>query len=68
MFKYLAKYEEVVSHTYHFCNFSILNFLTYEENLIFFLSVQFLVIHPYIRLQVAQQGERRVRELQPGGR
>ncbi len=35
MRKYFPKYEEAVSHTW-LCNCSILNFLIYEENLIFF--------------------------------
>jgi hypothetical protein len=40
MRKYFPIYEEAVSHLY-LCNCSILNFLIYEENLIFFfISVQ----------------------------
>ncbi len=39
MRKYLVIYEEVVSHIWH-CNFSLLNFLLYEENFLFFSSVQ----------------------------
>ncbi len=35
MRKYFPTYEEAVSHTW-LCNCSILNFLMYEENLIFF--------------------------------
>jgi hypothetical protein len=42
MRKYLTIYEEdvIVSHI-RFCNRSHLNFLIYEENFIFFLSVWF---------------------------
>jgi hypothetical protein len=36
--KYFPKYEEADSHI-RLCNCCILNFLRYEENLIFFLSV-----------------------------
>ncbi len=40
MRKYLAIYEEAVSHMLvWFCNCSILNFLMHEENLIFFIGV-----------------------------
>ncbi len=38
MRKYFPTYEGAVSHIW-LCNCSILNFLTYEENIIFFLSV-----------------------------
>jgi hypothetical protein len=43
MRKYLTIYEEVVSYTvYDFaCNRSLLNFLLYEENSIFFISAVF---------------------------
>jgi hypothetical protein len=38
MRKYFPIYEEAISHI-RLCNCSILNFLIYEDNLIFFLSV-----------------------------
>ncbi len=44
--KYFPIYEEVVSHIW-LCNFSILNFLIYEENFIFFfISVLFIIQTP----------------------
>ncbi len=43
MRQYFPIYEEAVSHIW-FCNCSIVNFLIYEENLIFFfISVQWMV-------------------------
>jgi hypothetical protein len=46
MRKYLNIYEEAVSHI-GLCNCSILNFLTYEENLIYFFisAVQDQLLH-----------------------
>jgi hypothetical protein len=47
MRKNLPKYEEAVSHIW-LCNCSILNFLIYEENIIFFfISAQFVNIILY---------------------
>ncbi len=49
MRKYLVKYEEAVSHRW-LCNWSIWNYLIYEENFIlFFISTQSLhtLIFPY---------------------
>ncbi len=45
MSKYFPIYEEAVSHIW-LCNYSILNFLIYEENLIFlFISVPGTEVH-----------------------
>jgi hypothetical protein len=44
MRKYFPRYEEAVSHIW-LCNCSILNFLIYEENLFFFLSVYPFLFH-----------------------
>ncbi len=51
MRKYLIIYEKVVSHAvqYMTCNRSFLNFLIYEENLSFFLSVHSIVDLSFLR-------------------
>jgi hypothetical protein len=50
-------YEEAVSHI-RLCNRSLLDFLTYEENFVFFfISVSTLFTHTEIKLTVASTVE-----------